>query len=411
MRFSRVLWVAVAALTVGVFVSGLPSEFARLQVPCDSATSCAWLPRLTGETAQQLGEVGLSAGFFAAYFIAIEVVFTAMSFALGSLIFWRRPEDRMALVVSLTLITFGATFFVPFPLLDLSLLWKVSAQTISFIGSALLILFLYLFPDGRFVPRWTRFLVAVFIAAFVPINFFYDAVTVVFGNSLLNALLATGFVGVTVFAQVYRYRRVSDPAQRRQTRWVLFGIVAALGGTSALAVLELVSPQAVASSLLGSTALFCFAFLIPLSIGVAVLRYRLFDIDILINRTLVYGSLTVTLATVYLGGVVATQFLFRTFTGQEQQSQLAVVVSTLTIAALFNPLRHRIQNIIDRRFYRSKYDARQTLSAFSSKLREETDLEQLRAELFLAIRETMQPEHVSLWLREPSAATRSRGNA
>ena len=411
MRFSRVLWVAVAALTVGVFISGLPSEFARLQVPCDSATSCAWLPRLTGETARQLGEVGLSAGFFATYFIAIEVVFTAMSFALGSLIFWRRPEDRMALVVSLTLITFGATFFVPFPLLDLSLLWKLSAQTISLIGSALLILFLYLFPDGRFVPRWTRYLVVVFIAAFVPISFFYDAVTIVFGNSLLNALLATGFVGVTVFAQVYRYRRVSDPAQRRQTRWVLFGIVAALGGTSALAVLELASPQVVASSLLGSTALFCFAFLIPLSIGVAVLRYRLFDIDVLINRTLVYGSLTVTLATVYLGGVVATQFLFRTFTGQEQQSQLAVVVSTLAIAALFNPLRHRIQNIIDCRFYRSKYDARQTLSAFSRKLREETDLEQLRAELLLAIRETMQPEHVSLWLREPSAATRSRGNA
>ena len=138
----------VAALTVGVFVSGLPSEFARLQAPCDSATSCAWLPRLTGATAQQLGELGLPTGLFAAYFIAIEVVFTAMSFALGSLIFWRRPEDRMALVVSLTLITFGATFFCPLsPLLDLPLLWKLSAETISFVGSALLILF-SLLPDG-----------------------------------------------------------------------------------------------------------------------------------------------------------------------------------------------------------------------------------------------------------------------
>jgi hypothetical protein len=403
MRFSRVAWVMVAALTVGVFVSGLPSEFARLQAPCDSATSCAWLPRLTGETAQQLGGLGLPTGFFAAYFIVIEVVFTAMSFALGSLIFWRRPEGRMALVVSLTLITFGATFFVPFPLLDLPLLWKLSAETISFVGSALLILFLYLFPDGRFVPRWTRFLVAVCLATLVPISFSYDSVIFVFGNPMLNAMLATGFVGVTVFAQVYRYRRVSNPAQRRQTRWVIFGIVAALGGACALAVLDFVFPGGVASSLLGSTALFCFAFLIPLSIGVAVLRSRLFDIDVLINRTMVYGCLTVTLVAAYVGSVVSLQYVFRTLTGGG--SQLAIVASTLVIAALFNALRHRIQSFIDRRFYRRKYDATRTLSAFAARLRDETDLEQLNGELLSVVRTTMQPEHATLWLHEREIET------
>jgi hypothetical protein len=409
MRFSRVVWGVVAALTVGVFVSGLPGEFARLQAPCDDATSCAWLPRLTGETARQLEEVGLSTNFFAAYFIAIEVVFSAMSFAIGSLIFWRRPEDRMALVVSLTLITFGATFFVPFPLLDLPLLWKLSAQTISFVGSALLILFLYLFPDGRFVPSWTRLLVVLFIAAFVPISFFYDSVIFVFGNAMLNAVLATGFVGVTVFAQVYRYRRVSDLAQRRQTRWVIFGIVAALGGACALAVLDFVFPGGVASSLLGSTALFCFAFLIPLSIGVAVLRSRLFDIDVLINRTLVYGCLTVTLALVYFGGVVLLQRTFVFLTGGG--SQFTVVVSTLAIAALFVPLRHRIQDFIDRRFYRGKYDARKTLEAFAGKLRDETNLQALSADLVNVVRETVEPERVSLWLREPSANVKSKAES
>ena len=403
MRFSRVLWVTVATLTVGVFVSGLPSEFARLQAPCESATSCAWLPRLTGENARQLGELGLSADFFATYFIAIEVAFTAMSFALGSLIFWRKPEDRMALVVSLTLITFGATFFVPFPLLDLPLLWKLSAETISFVGSALLILFLYLFPDGRFVPRWTRFLVTVCIAAFVPISFFYDSVIFVFENPVVNAVLATGFVGVTVFAQIYRYRWVSDLAQRRQTRWVVFGIVAALGGACALAVLDLVFPGGVASSLLGSTALFCFAFLIPLSIGVAVLRSRLFDIDVLINRTLVYGCLTMTLALVYLGGVVLLQRTFVFLTGGG--SQFTVVVSTLAIAALFVPLRRRIQAFIERRFYRRKYDAARTLEAFSARLRDETDLEQLNTELLAVVRTTMQPEHATLWLRKREIET------
>jgi hypothetical protein len=406
MRFSRVLWVTVAALTAGVFVSGLPSEYARLQAPCDGGTSCVWLPRLTGETVRQLERLGLSADFFAGYFIAIEVAFSAMSFAVGSLIFWRRPEDRMALVVSLTLITFGATFFVPYPLLDLPLLWKLSAETTSFVGSTLLVLFLFLFPDGRFVPRWTRFLVAVCIAAFVPISFFYDAVTFVFGNAMLNALLATGFVGVTVFAQVYRYRRVSDPAQRRQTRWVVFGTVTALGGACGLALLNLISPREVASSLLGSTALFCFAFLIPLSIGVAVLRSRLFDIDVLINRTLVYGCLTVTLALVYLGGVVLLQRIFVFLTGGG--SQFTVVVSTLAIAALFVPLRHRIQDFIDRRFYRGKYDARKTLEAFAGKLRDETDLQALSAELVKVVRETMEPERVSLWLREPSASVKPK---
>ncbi len=138
---------------------------------------------------------------------------------------------------------------------------------------------------------------------------------------------------------------------------------------------------------------------VPVAIGFAVLKYRLYDIDLLINRALVYGSLTVSLAVVYFGGVSVTQAIFRALTGQEQQPQLAIVVSTLVIAALFNPLRRRIQSFIDRRFYRRKYDATKTLEAFSARLRQETDLEALNAELVGVLRETMQPAHVSLWLR------------
>jgi hypothetical protein len=138
---------------------------------------------------------------------------------------------------------------------------------------------------------------------------------------------------------------------------------------------------------------------IPIATGIAILRYRLYDIDRIINGTLVYGTLTALLALVYLGGVTTTQAIFRTLTGQEEQPQLAVVVSTLAIAALFNPLRRRIQAFIDRRFYRSKYDAAKTLEAFSAKLRDETDLEALNNELGGVVRETMQPAHVSLWLR------------
>ena len=143
---------------------------------------------------------------------------------------------------------------------------------------------------------------------------------------------------------------------------------------------------------------------VPIAVGIAVLKYRLYNIDLLINRTLVYAVLTVTLAAVYFGGVATVQAVFRALTGQEQQPQLAVVASTLVIAALFNPLRGRIQFFIDRRFYRRKYDARKTLEAFSARLRDETDLEALSGELVGVVRETMQPAHLSMWLRPEAAA-------
>jgi hypothetical protein len=146
---------------------------------------------------------------------------------------------------------------------------------------------------------------------------------------------------------------------------------------------------------------------VPVAIGFAVLKYRLYDIDVIINRALVYGSLTFVLAVTYFGGVVGLQDLFRVLTGQG--STLAVVASTLAIAALFNPLRRRVQFIVDRRFYRSKYDARKTLESFSIKLRDETDLSSLSAELTSIVRETMQPAHVSLWLR-PDTASKFEGS-
>jgi len=136
---------------------------------------------------------------------------------------------------------------------------------------------------------------------------------------------------------------------------------------------------------------------LPVAVGIAILRYRLYNIDLLINRTLVYGTLSAILASLYVGSIVVSQGILRALTGQG--SQLAVVASTLAVAALFNPLRHRIQSFIDRRFYRRKYDARRTLEAFSAKLRNETDLDALSDDLVDVVSETMQPAHVSLWLR------------
>jgi hypothetical protein len=200
------------------------------------------------------------------------------------------------------------------------------------------------------------------------------------------------------FSLFLRLRRAVG-IERQQIKWLAYAAVATVGGGTLAYIIPAVVYTPTWFERAGFVLDVVFVPAIPVSVGIAILRYRLYDIDVIINRTLVYGSLTATLALVYFGGVVTTQTLFRALTGEEQLPQLAVVVSTLTIAALFNPLRHRIQAFIDRRFYRRKYDAAKTLDAFSARLRDETDLDSLETELMAVVRETMQPEHVSLRLR------------
>jgi hypothetical protein len=178
-------------------------------------------------------------------------------------------------------------------------------------------------------------------------------------------------------------------------------------GCVAVALLNLVVPRGVLASLCRTTSFYLFVLLLPLSIAVAVRRYHLYDIDILINRTIVYGSLTATLIILYFGGIVVLQRLFALLT--DEKSTLAVVASPLLIAALFTPLRRRIQSFIDRRCYRRKYDAAKTLEAFNSRLREETDLDALGEDLVEVVRETMQPAHASLWLRIDRETAGGRG--
>jgi hypothetical protein len=202
---------------------------------------------------------------------------------------------------------------------------------------------------------------------------------------------------------VLRYRRSSGD-ERQQIKWIALSasVVAMVYLIAMIASLIFPSDSWTTAGPVWWLNLLTYASVlsfttVPIAVGFAVLRYRLYDIDLLINRALVYGSLTSILALVYVGGVVSLQAVFRALSGQE--STLAVVASTLLIAALFNPLRRRIQSFIDRRFYRRKYDARKTLEAFSATLRDETDLDALDNVLVGVIRETMQPAHVSLWLR------------
>jgi hypothetical protein len=231
------------------------------------------------------------------------------------------------------------------------------------------------------------------------------------GQLTPTSLLKLQQVGFTVqsYAILYRYRYVSTPAQRQQTKWIVLGVI--------VGVLVLVGsylPPLLFSSLNHaglyflivkpvSTLILLFA---PLCFGIAILRYRLYDIDILINRTLVYGTLTVMLALVYFGLVIGGQHLLVSLLGQS--NAVVLVVSTLIVAALFQPLRQRIQRTVDRRFYRSKYDAARIVAAFNATLRQEVDLDQLREHLLAVVQETMQPTHVSLWLRKTDQERKSR---
>jgi hypothetical protein len=404
---ARVAWIVVAAFAAGLFIIGIPAEFTLLHVPCPSVRCPTG--QLSTSGLHALEDLGLSLDSFAAYTVAMDILFAAVCTVVALLIFWRRSGDRMGLLVSLALLTFGTATFV-FTMQALAVrhpAWEIPTSLLHFLGAASFGLFLYLFPDGRFVPRWTRWVALVWIAWQSPRYFFpewYLNPSPYTWHALINTAVWLGALGTAIYSQGYRYRRTASSVQRQQIKWVVFGISAALAGFVGISLLlgvfapEPTSPGALLAFLVGNTFLGYLAILlIPISIGVAVLRYNLYDIDVVVNRTLVYGSLTAMLVALYFVGIVVLQRLFVFLTGQ--RSTLAVVASTLLIAALFTPLRRRIQGFIDRRFYRRKYDARKTIEAFSAKLRDETDLDALSDDLVGAVRETMQPAHVSLWLR------------
>jgi hypothetical protein len=298
--------------------------------------------------------------------------------------------------------------------------WVSSWLVFIIIGFS--VLYILLFPTGRLPSRrwrWVTWLTVAFVLVGVILGAFSSGPVEGLGpirnplgiegfsnvyDSILFTMVFTMVATVLVVAaalSVFMRLRRAKGVERQQIKWFAYAAAATVMGL----VLAYIIPDVIDVPLwferIGHAIFLLLIPAIPISIGIAILRYRLYDIDLLINRTLVYGSLTVTLVALYFGGIVVLQRVFVVLTGQ--QSTLAVVASTLLIAALFTPLRRRIQSFIDRRFYRSKYDARKTLEAFSAGLREETDLDALSDDLLGVVRETMQPAHVSLWLRPEKA--------
>jgi hypothetical protein len=355
----------------------------------------------------------------------------------GALIASRRPENPIGWICLAAglfwmsiVVESSITGSEPYPvIIDALTLWTWVPPV-----GLLAIYMILLFPDGRLPSRRWRPLAwlsgAVMVLASVAVTLTpgplpdhprvhnplglegYPIVTQALTGSVVLLPIC---ILASATSLVWRYRH-SGGEVRQQIKWVVFA-ASLVGMAYAVTLVSglFLTPETFTT---GQEAPLWLAFLqdavlisyagVPIAVGFAVLRYRLYDIDVLINRTLVYGSLTTMLVAVYVIGVVGLQAILRIFSGQE--STLAVVASTLAIAAMFNPLRRRVQAFVDRRFYRKKYDARKTLETFSGRLRDETDLHTLSSHLVAVVRETMQPAHVSLWLRPgPSVRVRSQG--
>jgi hypothetical protein len=380
-----------------------------------------------------LGFLSASARIYPDSVMIVLLASLALTFAtVGAFVASRRPENPigwifcigglvLSVVVSATNYTQYALSAGPGRLPGVGYAaWVATWATIPTWFLIATMLFL-LFPDGKLPSREWGFVACTAVIASVMAalgdafgreragtDFGSIANPVAVGGNVGNALDMLGEFGnaflflsffASVAAPLVRLSRARGQ-ERQQIKWFAYATALMVGGFFVAFLLGsgYSQPSELMWDLGWLMGIVGFAFL-PIATAIAILKYRLYDIDRIINRTLVYGSLTVLLGVVYFGGVTATQTIFQTIPGQEKLPQLAIVASTLVIAALFSPLRRRIQSFIDRRFYRRKYDARKTLEVFSATLRDETDLDALSDDLTSVVKETMQPAHVSLWLR------------
>jgi len=396
-----IIWIGLLIMELLILAFGIPESFATLLQPCSGpAAECQLHMQLTPAEATLW-----SLDAYAWYTITTRGLARLVSLLLGVLIFIKKPNSRIAWITSVYLIvgvetgiadTLAFTHPVLLPMILLTQL----------VGINCLFLFFLLFPDDRFDPRWTWKLFWVFMLISVlnvgitqilirgdldvQTTSQLDDLRMVFGLALLGVILI--LVGIFV----YRYRTVFTYTERQKTKWVIYAFVLGYGIFVGFILLSLLlgwedSPKP--PLLYVAEDIFVFGiidYLIPVAMAIAILRYRLFDIDLIIRKTLQYAMLTAVLVLVYSGSVLLLQSLVERVTGD--QSPIVIVASTLGIAALFTPLRTRIQEFIDRRFYRNKYDAEQALAQFSATTRNDVDFERISTALLAVVEETVKPE-------------------
>jgi hypothetical protein len=401
LALSRLSCILLFAFSVVVFGVNLPAQVTSLQDLFQAALSPA-LPFHTN-VASLLQALGVSESRYVIFNMVLFVAAALASFLVSGLILWRRADDRVALLGAALLLSVGVvgptTLTGSFGALVPAWPWHLLSQCLIFIAALSFPLFFLLFPSGSFVPRWTRWL----LTGILPLAFLYAFFPHVLFSSSLSLVRSAAVVGLSLclaVVQVYRYLHVSSPRERQQIKWVSLGVIGglvinSLGNVSLWFLSSLhLTP---ATHALFFTPVTAFLVLLgPFYVGMAITRSRLWSIDLIIRRTLIYGLLTATLLVVYLVLVFGGQSLLASLFGPS--NDVVLVVSTLIVAALFQPLRRRVQQMVDRRFYRSRYDATQILADFGETLRQEVDLDQLCTHVLAVVQQTMQPSSLSLWL-------------
>jgi signal transduction histidine kinase len=363
MVLTRGLWLALAVFTLVIFFANLPVYVGLLQTPC-AGMACQW-QQLTHSQAEMLQEMGLPLADYAVFTLVLALASVVMCLVVSTLIIWRGPDDRIAFIVALMLVTLGPIIVVADP--PAASPWWVPDACLTFLNGFLLVLVFLLFPTGQFVPHWMRWTLIVFLVG--DISFFFPD-TPLLPNVTVSQpgwLVVVGELTTVAAAQLYRYRRVSSPRERQQTKWVVFGLAVPITVYMLLTVLGLFFPLLAQRSplylLASNEAGFTLPFFLPLTFGFAMLRSRLWDIDIIINRTLVYATLTVSVVSAYVLIVSSLSALLRTYSGF-----LPSVLATGLVAVLFHPLHARLQRIVNRLMYGERDDPYAVLSRLGRRL-------------------------------------------
>ncbi len=396
LQLARAVWLVLVAVQLASFLSGIPHYLPLVEHQCQQG--CL----LTISQAESLARAGIPLIGFVVAALAASILSVVAATIMAVILFARRSHDLMVLIAAYVIVILPTSVaLMPGPTVSTVI------QTTAFIlppaadvlinailSGAILGLFL-LFPSGRFVPRWSWAL----LASFVPFTTMF-IVWPQFETPLTPVWLL--FFGTAAGCIGYRYWRVSTPVERQQTKWVSLGFVIFMAIISAYWIPLYAFPDATLYQPLAYLAYQLILPIVPLSFFIAIQRYRLYDIDTIIRRTLVYGSLTAILVAIYVVGVVGAQALVSRIVGPSaEQEPILIVVTTLLVAALFQPLRRRLQHLIDRSFYRTRYDAARMLAIFGATLRNEVELNALTDHLIGTVEDAMRPAHVSLWLRMP----------
>jgi hypothetical protein len=412
LQVARCAWIAMVTLSLTVFAAALPARYGQLHAETihDRLQLASMHPALLPPPLA----AWLSSGLYAPAMLGLEVLVMLVCAATALLIFWRRHDEGMALMASLSLVGYGALFLPPLDALAVAHPeWSVLVRGAQAFGLESSLLLFYISPDGSFVPRWTRPLaviwtiwtVASVVVPSAPFDFLHGRPHVVtpqvFGLPWLFTCLA--WYGTGLLAQIVRYRYVSTPQQRQQTKLVLVGWAAVIAFYTVLVVPRVTvaalgepGPLDLLYRRVGVPSFEAALLLAPIPITISTLRYRLWDVDVVINRALVYGLVTLTIGLVYTGSIIVLEALFRGIAGLD--SAAAIVVSTLASTLLIRPVHHRIQNGVDQRFYRHKYDAAQLVEEFSDSVRDEVELNALLNKLIGVVQENIQPECISVVL-------------